>query len=74
MANLATSLLYHFRISLVAQMVKSPPANAGDPGLIPQLGRSLGGGNGNSLQDSCLDSSMDGGAWQVIDWSTKSQT
>ena len=30
-------------------MVKNPPANAGDVGLIPVLGRSLGGGNGNLL-------------------------
>ena len=31
-------------------MVKNPPANAGDMGLIPGLGRSPGGGNGNPLQ------------------------
>ena len=37
--------------------------NAGDPGLIPELGRSLGEGNGNPLQYSCLENSMDGGAW-----------
>ena len=30
--------------------VKNPPANAGDMGLIPGLGRSPGGGNGNPLQ------------------------
>ena len=30
-------------------VVKNPPANAGDVGLIPGLGRSLGGGNGNLL-------------------------
>ena len=34
----------------------------GDPGLIPQLGRCLGGGNGNPLQYSCLENSMDRGA------------
>ena len=33
--------------------------------LIPGLGRSPGGGNGNSLQYSCLKSSMDRGAWQA---------
>ena len=33
---------------------KNTPANAGDPGLIPGLGRSPGGGNGNPLQYSCL--------------------
>ena len=36
-------------------MVKNPPANAGDPGLIPGLGRSPGGGHGNPLQYSCLE-------------------
>ena len=34
--------------------VKNPPANAGDMGLIPGLGRSHGEGNGNPLQYSCL--------------------
>ena len=46
--------------------VKSPPANTGDPGLSPRSGRSSGGGNGNPLQDSCLENPMDGGAW----WAT----
>ena len=35
-------------------MVKNPPANAGDMGSFPGSGRSPGGGNGNSLQYSCL--------------------
>ena len=39
--------------------------NAGDLGSIPGLGRSLGEGNGNPLQYSGLDNSMDGGAWQA---------
>ena len=43
--------------------VKNPPANAGDVGLIPGLGRSPGGGNGNPLQYSWLKNPMDGGAW-----------
>ena len=46
-------------------MVKNPPASigdAGDAGLIPGLGRSPGIGNGNPLQDSCLENSMDRGA------------
>ena len=34
--------------------------NAGDPGSIPGLGRSPGEGNGNPLQDSCLENPMDG--------------
>ena len=36
---------------------------AGDPGLIPGLGRSLEEGNGNPLQDYCLENPMDRGAW-----------
>ena len=47
-------------------MVKNPPANAGDPGSIPGLGQSPGEGNGNPLQYSCLENSMDRGAW----WAT----
>ena len=39
--------------------------NAGDPGLIPGLGRSSGEGNGNPLQYSCLENSMGGGAWEA---------
>ena len=49
-------------------MVKNPPANAGDTretGLIPGLGRSPGVGKGSALQYSCLESAMDGGAWQA---------
>ena len=54
---------------------KASAHNAGDPGLIPGLGRSPGEGNGNPLQYSCLENSMDGGTW----WATvhgvaKSQT
>ena len=37
--------------------------NAGDPGLIPGSGRSPGEGNGNPLQDYCLENPMDRGAW-----------
>ena len=40
--------------------------NEGDPGLIPGLERPPGEGNGNPLQYSCLENSMDGGAW----WAT----
>ena len=45
-------------------MVKNLPASAGDTSAIPGL-RSLGEGNGNSLQYSCLENSMDRGAWQA---------
>ena len=55
--------------------VKASACNAGDLGSIPGSGRSPGEGNGNPLQDSCLENPMDGGAW----WATvhgvaKSQT
>ena len=49
-------------------VVKNTPANAGDArdsSLIPGLGRVPGVGNGNPLQYSCLESTMDRGAWQV---------
>ena len=55
-------------VSQVALVVKNLPANAGDirdAGLIPGLGRSAGGGNSNPLQYSCLENSMDRGAWQA---------
>ena len=39
--------------------------NAGDPGLIPGLGRSPGEGNGNPLQYSCLENFLNRGAWQA---------
>ena len=56
-------------------MAKNPPAKAGDMSLIPGSGRSSGGGTVNQLQYSCLESSMDRGAWQAIDQGTaKSQT
>ena len=50
--------------SLVAQMVKSA-WDAGDPSLIPGSGRSPGEGNGNALQRSHLENSMDRGAWEL---------
>ena len=51
--------------SQVALVVKNPTVNARDArdkGSIPELGRSPGEGNGNSLQYSCLENSMDRGA------------
>ena len=47
---------------LGGSVVKDPPANAGDLGLIPGLGRSLGDRNGYPLQDSCLENSIYRGA------------
>ena len=57
-----------FRASQVALVIKNPPAKAGDAinvGLIPGLRRSPGEGNGNPLQYSFLENSMDRGAWQA---------
>ena len=45
---------------------KESACNVGDPGSIAGSGRSPGEGNSNSLQCSCLENSMDGGAW----WAT----
>ena len=50
-------------------MIRNLPTGAGDPGgmdLIPGLGRSPQGGNGNPLQYSCLENPMDRGAWWAI--------
>ena len=44
---------------------KESTCNTGDPGMIPRLGRSPGGGNGSPLQYSCLENPMDGGAWRA---------
>ena len=49
-------------------VVKNLPANAGDFGLVPGLGRSPGEGNGSPLHYSCLENPMDRGAW----WATVS--
>ena len=49
--------------SLVAQMVKESTCNARDVGLIPESGRSSGGGHGNPLQCFCLENPTDRGAW-----------
>ena len=51
---------------LGASVVKNPPANAEDAGLIPGSGKSSGERNGNSLQYSCLGNPMDRGIW----WAT----
>ena len=44
---------------------KESVCNAGHLGSVPGLGRSLGEGNGNPLQSSCLGNLMDRGAWQA---------
>ena len=56
-------------------VVKNLIASGGDVGLVPGLGRSLGEGNGNTLQYSCLGNPMDRGAWRAtVHRVTKSQT
>ena len=47
-------------------MVKNLPVNVGDVGLIPESERFPGEGNGNPLQYSFLENSMDRGAWRTI--------
>ena len=46
-------------------MVENLLGNAGDMGLMPGLGRSLGEGNSNPLQYSCLENPMDRAAWRA---------
>ena len=62
----------------MASVVKNPPASAGDlrdMGSIPGSGRSSGVGNGNPLQYSCLENSMDrGGLWATVHGVTNSWT
>ena len=70
--NIQTLLYMGF---LGDSVVKNPPANTGDAGLIPGLGRSPGEGNGNPLQYSCLGNPMDKGVWLItVHGVTKSQT
>ena len=58
-----------------SSVVKNPPANAGDVGLVLGLRKSPGGGNGNPLQYSCLENSMERGAWKAtVQGIAKSQT
>ena len=75
---IVTSIKKYIYMVRRGSVVKNPPASAGDArdaGLIPGLGRSPRGGNGNPLQYSCLENPTDRGAW----WATvhgvaKSQT
>ena len=54
---------------------KESACNAGDLGLIPGSGRSPGEGNGNPLQYSCMENTMDRGAWEAtVHGAAKSQT
>ena len=66
--------------SQVVQMVKNPPANAGDVRekdhrFDPCFGTTPGGRHGNPFQYSCLENPMDRGAWwATVHGVTKSQT
>ena len=78
--NLSLPLKYLYTLGLFTRLMsfyalqndqcetngKESTHNAGDPGSIPGLGRFPGEGNDNPLQYSCLENSMDGGAW----WTT----
>ena len=69
-SSLTSQTLLKLRASQVALGVKSMPSGAGDirdVGSIPGLGRSPGGGNGNSLQYSYLEDPMDREAWRATD-------
>ena len=63
--------VWYFKVSLSSVGLpwgsdgKEYTCNEGDLGLISASGRSLGGGNGNPLQYSCLENPVDGGAWWV---------
>ena len=59
--------VWHDRGFPGGSVVKNPPANAGDAGSVPGLGRSPGEGNGNPLQYYCLENPMDGG--NLVDYS-----
>ena len=59
------SILSFESCSMFGSDGKESTCSEGDLGLIPGLGRSPGGGYGNSLQDSCLENPMDREAWQA---------
>ena len=72
------SVLRGFRASQVVLVVNNLPANAGDTrdvGSIPEYRTFPGVGNGNPFQYSCMENSMDRGAWQAtVHRVTHSQT
>ena len=61
--TLTTQMPFNFRHNIY---VVPLPANAGDVGDVGSISGSPGGGNGNPLQCSCLENSMDRGAWRAI--------
>ena len=63
-----TNIALHFQFLIGGLVVKNLPANEGDTrdaSLIPGLGRSPGGGNGNPLQYSCLENPTDRRTWRA---------
>ena len=73
----------HIHIYTCGSNSQESACNAGDSGVIPGLGRSQGEGNGYPLQYSCLENSMDRGAWRATvhgwqrirqDWATNTFT
>ena len=68
MKTLENRILHSIRLPWWLSWLKNPRAKAGDArdaGSISGSGRSPGEGNGNPLQNSCLENSMDRGAWQA---------
>ena len=66
LVNISLFLSFYYMSVRVVPMVKKLPANAGDirdGGWLPGSGRSPGGGHGNLLQFSCLETPMDRGTW-----------
>ena len=64
-----------FHIYTTISDCKEPACIAGDPGLIPGWGRSPGEGNGNPLQNSCLENPMDRGTrWAAVHGVKESDT
>ena len=61
-----SDLRFHFQVALVIENLPASAGDVRDKGSIPELGRSLRGGQGNPLQYSCLGNPMDRSAW----WAT----
>ena len=57
---------FHFHLGFPGVLeAKASACSAGDPGSMPELGRSPGEGNGNPLQSFCLENPMVGGSWEA---------
>ena len=71
--SIGSQRVRHDRSNLACMQGKKSTCNAADPGSIPGSGRSTGEGIGYPLQYSCLENSMDIGAWQAtVCWVAKS--